>query len=143
MFVVVLVYAEAFIFTATTPRMGSCCCRPEFSSIDEIVKARHLDCIDGLPDYPRAANDFYHIGAPDFAIFCWLAASKSYPAEITYERAGFYLVDNRLGSRIPVWRMIMGVRTNDRLVIEEGRDEYLRAIGGSVPAWLERALALI
>ena len=123
--------------------MGSFCCRPQFSSTDDIVRTRHLDSIGCPPDYSRAANEFYDIGAPDFAIFWWLAAYKSREAEVAYERSGFYLIDNQLGTRIPVWRMIMGVRTNDRLVIEDGRDEYLRAVGGTVPLWVERALSLI
>lgn len=127
--------------------MGSCCCRPKFRSTDDIVAAWHLDASGGhSPDYPRAARDFTEIGAPDFAIFCWLAADRPHLAEAVYERSGFYLVDNQLSSRIPVWRMIMGVRMNDQLVVDDGRDEYLRSIyvrGGRVAPWVDRALSLI
>ena len=124
--------------------MGACCCRPEFSSTEEIVRVRHLDGSGGPPDYPRAANDFYKIGAPDFAIFCWLAADRAHVAERIYDRTGFYLVDNQIGARIPVWRMIVGAKTGDVMLIDEGRVDYMRAMGDRrLPPWVERALSLI
>lgn len=119
--------------------MGSCCCRPEFSSTEEITRARHLDGAGGPPDYPRPANDFYAIGAPDFAIFCWLAADKPLLAERVYERSGFYLVDNQFGARIPVWRMIVGARMGDIRIFEEARAAYF-SIMGATPTWVEHAL---
>lgn len=124
-------------------RMGSCCCRPEFRSTDDIARARHLDGSGGPPDYPQAARDFTAIGAPDFAIFCWLAADRPLIAERVYERSGFYLLDNLIGSRIPVWRMITGVKTGDVILVDEGRDEYMRVMGGHISPWLARTLSLI
>ena len=126
--------------------MGSCCCRPTFSSAEDIAKARNLDGINGPPDYPRAAQEFTEFGVPDLAIFCWLAADRPHLAQSVYERTSFYIIDKQIGLRIPIWRMIMGVRMKDRLITEDGRDEYLRAIivsGGSVPTWVDRALSLI
>lgn len=122
--------------------MGAYCCRPEFRSTEDIARARHLDGSGGPPDYPRAANEFYTIGAPDFAIFCWLAADRPLIAERIYERSGFYLVDNQFGARIPVWRMIVGARTSDTHVFEEGREAYF-GIVGHTPPWVERALMRI
>ena len=123
--------------------MGACCCRPEHRSTHDIVRAWHLDASGGPPDYPQAARDFTAIGAPDFAIFCWLAAGRPYLAERVYEQSGFYLVDNQLGSRIPVWRMIMGAKMGDIHIIDDGKADYMRAHGGTVSPWVERALSLI
>lgn len=110
-------------------------------STEEIARLRHLDASGGRPDYPRAATDFFAIGAPDFAIICWLAANRPTIAERIYEHSSFYLVDNQLGPRIPVWRMIVGVKTGDAKIVDEGRADYMRAMEGAVPRWLERTLA--
>ena len=123
--------------------MGSFCCRPDFRSTEDIVRARHLDGSGGPPDYPHAARDFTNIGVPDFAIFCWLAADRPLLAESIYESSGFYFVDNEIGSRIPVWRMITGVKTGDIMLVDDGRNEYMRVMGNRIPLWLARTLSLI
>jgi hypothetical protein len=119
--------------------MGACCCRPAIRSTDDVI-AQYLT----LPvDYPRAARTFEQIGAPEFAILCWLAAGKSAVAERVYDRSGLYLIDNKISAgSIPMWAMIVGARNGDESIVAYAVHEYIR-IRGPLPVWINSALLLI
>jgi hypothetical protein len=118
--------------------MGGCCSGPTIRSTDDVVN-RYLTT---PADYPRAARAFEQIGAPEFAIICWIAAGRPHIAEAVYERTKFYYLDNVLSPQIPVWRLIVGSHNNDEKILAGALNEYIRS-RGEVAEWLKRALLLI
>jgi hypothetical protein len=118
--------------------MGGCCSGPAIRSTDDVVN-RYLTT---PADYPRAARAFEQIGAPEFAIICWIAAGRPQTAEAVYERTKFYDIDNMLSSQIPVWRLIVGAYNGDDKIMAAALHEYIRS-RGELAEWLKRALLLI
>jgi hypothetical protein len=109
----------------------------------DIVRACYLDGSGGPADYPRAANEFYALDLPEFAMICWIAAGRPQIAERIYERVNFYLTDSQISPINPVWRMIVAARTVDESIFAAACAEYVRRRQPAAPTWILRALGSV
>jgi hypothetical protein len=105
---------------------------------NEQIVQRYLTNPDAM-DYPRAAAKFEAIGSHEYAILCWLAASRPSIAESIYERCGLSIIDNSL-EITPIWRMIRAAHEERTADIQVIKDFYLQK---RRDPWIARVVAAI